>query len=175
MPEHSLDHATDEFVCAILQINKPSQELEPFVTSIGYDIPSIEVRRALAHKLIQKYLNQFKASEAKPITKFRLLQYGIAPYICDYILEPLNKHCVAYGITTNKRINTFIELCSEFSNKFTKPNPLYLPITEQGTHDKTANVDKQIEETCKLWHDLKCNYFVDKNAITQLRERLFRN
>ena len=173
MPRHSLDYATDCFICKLLGLKEPDAELEPYLSSIGFDDTDIDMRRQKAHKIIQKYLNQFKPTSAKPITKFMLLNIQISADIADAISEPLNRHCVAYGITTIKRINKFLELCSEYSNKFTSPKPLYLPVAKQESYTFVGtDINKQIEETCKLWADLRCNYFADKDADTQLRKRL---
>lgn len=170
MSKHSLDYATDAFLCTLLGLHKPDEDAERYVTAIGFDEPDINARRLKAHKVIQKYLNQFKATEAKPITKFYLLELGIQPDIADMLLEPLNIYCVKYGITTTSRLKYFLQHCCKYSQYLRAPKPLFLPINRP--IETALSLEEKIALTCKFWQESGCNYFADKKATSQIENRL---
>jgi len=171
MPQLNLDYATDCFVCTILDYKQPelTETYDPFVASIGYDILDLDARRAKAHKLIAKYLNQFKATAARPITKYYLLSKQVQPDLIDLYLPLFNTYCVQYGITTPNRLDAFFDCVLKYSNSLRLANPAFLPVTDISTKLDKA---EQVEETCKLWRSTGCNYYADKGAIKQIEQRI---
>lgn len=149
-----IDYPTDCYLAALLGLPKPEQD-KPYATTIGIELPIAE-RRNLAHAMIQRHINRFKATVSRPITKYMLLTYDILPDIADYYLTDLNKYCVLYGITTKMRLDAFLSACIRHSEGFRLASPGFLPDME------IKDDESAIQATCRHWKEQGYNYFADR-------------
>lgn len=154
----SIDYATDCFLAELLGLSKPSfsADYEPFVTTIGYELPVAE-RRVQAHKQIQRFLNEFKATQVKPITKPKLLSLGVRGEFADAWLADLNSAVVAKGITTEARLSLFLnELCKLTDN-------LQIVTNWPSSGEACCRAD-WLMKLAEHWRAKGCNYLADTGA-----------